>query len=441
MRARVVLTLVLALLLASCGEDDGFFSTLSTGAVTTSAGSETAGGQVTTTIGATTTAAQATTTTAPPAQAVWARVPQDEAVFGGADWQVMWGVDLGGPGVIGLGYDWSGGDGDAAVWTSPDGLAWSRVPHDEAVFGGAGTQVVYALAPTPAGLVAVGYDSSGGDGNGAVWTSPDGLAWSRVPHDEAVFGGADDQEIWDVSIGGPGLVAVGFDASGGDPDAAVWISADGLAWTRVPHDEVILGGGGDQWMYVVVAGGPGLVGVGTDGSGGDWDAAVWTSTDGITWTRVPHDEAVFGGNDDQEMWDAWAGGPGLVAVGRDYSGGDSDAAVWISPDGLAWSRAPHDEVVFGGVGRQHMAAIVATGSNLVVVGLDETAEGDADAVVWVSPDGLTWSRVPHDEVVFGGDGGQEMEGVVLLGQTLVVVGSEKTGDDYDAAVWVGPSPG
>jgi hypothetical protein len=334
MRARVVLTLVLALLLASCGEDDGFFSTLSTGAVTTSAGSETTGGQVTTTIGATTTAAQTTTTTAPPAQAVWERVPQDEAVFGGADWQVMWGVDVGGPGVIGLGYDWSGGDGDAAVWTSPDGLAWSRVPHDEAVFGGAGTQVVYALAPAPAGLVAVGYDSSGGDGDGAVWTSSDGLAWSRVPHDEAVFGGADDQEIWDVSIGGPGRVAVGYDASGGDPDVAVWTSVNGLAWSRVPHDEAALGGAGDQWIYVVVAGGPGLVGVGTDGSGGDWDAAVWTSPDGITWTRVPHDEAVF-----------------------------------------------------------------------------------------------------------GGDGGQEMEGVVLLGQTLVVVGDEKTGDEYDAAVWVGPSPG
>ena len=38
-----------------------------------------------------------------------------------------------------VGVDGSGGDWDAAAWTSPDGLAWSRVPHDEPVFGGPGT--------------------------------------------------------------------------------------------------------------------------------------------------------------------------------------------------------------------------------------------------------------------------------------------------------------
>jgi hypothetical protein len=43
-----------------------------------------------------------------------------------------------------------------------------------------------------------------------------------------------------------------------------------------------------------------------------------------------------------------AGGPGLVAVGHDDAGEDEDAAVWTSPDGLVWSRVPHDEAVFGG---------------------------------------------------------------------------------------------
>ena len=31
-------------------------------------------------------------------------------------------------------------------------------------------------------------------------------------------------------------------------------------------------------------------------------------------------------------------GPGLVAVGLDASGSDRDAAVWTSPDGITWSR-------------------------------------------------------------------------------------------------------
>ena len=46
--------------------------------------------------------------------------------------------------------------------------------------------------------------------------------WSRVPHDEAVFGGTGDQKMRSVTVGGPGLVAVGEDGSEDDFDAAVW---------------------------------------------------------------------------------------------------------------------------------------------------------------------------------------------------------------------------
>ena len=80
------------------------------------------------------------------------------------------------------------------------------------------------------------------------------------------------------------------------------------------HEGAVLGGAGNQGMLSVTAGGPGLVAVGVDRPGGDADAAVWTSVDGITWSRVPHDEAVFGGAAIQSVT---AGGPGVVAVGGD----------------------------------------------------------------------------------------------------------------------------
>jgi hypothetical protein len=102
-----------------------------------------------------------------------------------------------------------------------------------------------------------------------------GSGWGRVPHDEAVFGGAEDQEMRSVAAVGPGLVAVGYDTSGGDQDAAVWTSFDGLTWSRVPHDELVFGGEGDQIIRAVTIGGPGLVAVGTDYRHGDQDAAVW----------------------------------------------------------------------------------------------------------------------------------------------------------------------
>ena len=73
--------------------------------------------------------------------------------------------------------------------------------------------------------------------------------------------------------------------------------------------------GADASIGAVAVGGPGLVAVGSNGG----DAAVWTSADGQTWSRVPDDEAVFGGPGIQGMSDVVVGGPGFVAVGRDSS--------------------------------------------------------------------------------------------------------------------------
>lgn len=97
-------------------------------------------------------------------------------------------------------------------------------PRVVSLFGGMGDQ--YARNTTSDGprLVAAGFDASDGHKDAAVWTSLDGVAWSRVPHDESLFGGVSDQFI---ESGGRGLVAVGADASGGDGDVAVWVTAGG----------------------------------------------------------------------------------------------------------------------------------------------------------------------------------------------------------------------
>jgi hypothetical protein len=52
--------------------------------------------------------------------------------------------------------------------------------------------------------------------------SPDGLTWTRVPHDEAVFGGIDAQAMMSIAAAGSELVAVGIDAHSGYLAAAVW---------------------------------------------------------------------------------------------------------------------------------------------------------------------------------------------------------------------------
>jgi hypothetical protein len=381
----------------------------------------------------------------------WSRVPDDEAAFRGARHHWMNSVTAGGPGLVAVGSVGNDVDADAAVWTSVDGITWSRVPHDEAAFGGVRGQWMSSVTVGGPGLVAVGsvgrfkegFEASTAgeweeqDRAAAVWTSVDGLTWSRVAHDEAVFGGAGDHEMNSVTVGGPGLVAVGTVETEQDRAAAVWTSVDGLTWTRVAHDEAVFGGVGSQRMNSVTVGGPGLVAVGVgaglmtvDEGQVDWNAtaAVWTSVDGLTWSRVlPQDDAIFG-RGSQVMNSVVAGGPGLVAVGNVKMGDDvptsraHDAAVWTSVDGITWARVPHDDALFGATGNQRMQSVTVTDAGLVAVGADGGFYATrGEAVVWTSVDGLTWARVPHDDAVFGG---AEMRSVAVADAGLVAVGED-----------------
>ena len=204
------------------------------------------------------------------------------------------------------------------------------------------------------------------DSNPVVWTSTDGFTWARVPHDEAAFG-AEDSGMFRVTVGGPGLVAVGWDMSV-DVDAAVWTSTDGIRWSRVVVDEAVFG---RSALFGVTATDEGLVAVGESLSDGSSGAAVWTSSDGITWARIPYDESVFGG---AVMLDVTAVGPFVVVVGESGSG----MAVWTSLDGTRWSRVVDVDAASG---RSALWGVTATDAGLVAVGWD-LSHGDSDAAVW-----------------------------------------------------------
>jgi hypothetical protein len=170
----------------------------------------------------------------------------------------------------------------------------------------------------------------------------------------------------------------------------------------------------------MIVGGPGLVAVGDDETGFPATVfpVVWTSPDGYTWTRVPHDPSVF--TEEAAMVDVAAGGPGLVAVGAD---GRGSAAVWTSPDGFTWTRVPHDEEVFGGP-YDDMSSVAAVGDGFIAVGSWPWIS------VWTSSDGFSWTRISagpgngpddtRDDPVFG-EG--SMHKVITDGPGVVVLGS------------------
>ena len=345
-----------------------------------------------------------------PIPGTWSIVPRTE---GGLGEGVIDSVAAGGPGLVAVGVN-AYLEGDPAMWTSVDGVTWTRVPLDEEVFGDGGMSSVIAAGP---GLVAVG------DG---VWTSVDGVVWSRVPDDDGIF---EDAWLTSVTVGGPGLVAVGVVAGGEFDNAAVWTSVDGIVWSRVPHDEATFGErspGVDLSVFDVTVGGPGLVAVGMDWSDPDADAAAWTSVDGLTWTRVHNDE-VFGGGGHQAINGVTAAGPGLVAVGTERSA-RQQSVVWTSVDGLTWTRVARDES--GSLDGGQMNSVVVGDAGLVAVGWIGSVGGpNSEAAVWTSLDGIIWSRVPHDEEAIGKG---LMWDLVKTDRGLIAVGTDGT----NAAVWV-----
>jgi serine/threonine protein kinase len=357
----------------------------------------------------------------------WSRVKSD-AAFGGPGDQQMWRTVVNGSRIVGVGLSQSGGQ-EAAVWSATaDASGWSRVQPQDAFRGAGGRAAMSAVVSGGPGLVAAGLSTgTRQDFDAAIWTSADGQTWTPV-RDPKVFGGPGDQVMNRVDAGGPGFVAVGFDTSGQQSAAAVWTSSDGSRWQRVTGSQDALAGERLR-MRDVTDGGPGLVAVGFSGPPGNSDAAVWTSADGTSWTRLPGSPKVFGGPGSQVMATVVAGGPGLVAVGAD----DTDAAVWISKDGVTWTKVPAVPGVFGGAGNQFMNFAVSTPKGIVAVGAD-----GKDAAVWVSADGEHWQR--EGNPVFIGPGEQQVKGITLSGNRLVATGWDGRGGDLDAAVWVAPLP-
>jgi len=273
------------------------------------------------------------------------------------------------------------------VATAP--LTWERV-HDQNAFTDAAIVAVTTGGP---GLVAVGEADEEAlpdeyRGDVAVWVSADGTAWERV-HDPSFTGEPDSscttlslyQGVWRMASGPLGIVAVGRDACNG----AVWISEDGRTWDEVIDDDwlgnpVAVEGG-------VTAGGPGWVAVGGDGHG---NGAIWASDNGVDWTASPDSDLLAPTGSRVDLLDVTTGGPGLVAVGSTgfIGTGSEQSAIWVSTDGFDWEKLPDDTIDHGALFR---IARDETSDRLMAFSRPTVTMGQW--MTWTSSDGINWSPV------------------------------------------------
>lgn len=243
--------------------------------------------------------------------------------------------------------------------------------------------------------------------NSEVWSSVDGLDWTeevaeapweaRHTAGYAVF----DERLW----------ILGGDAIQGHYQPDAWSSADGVTWTqevaelpwgdRVLHHVAVL----DDTIYVM--GGQTLPHFTAEADETVLYNDVWSSSDGVTWTRILEEapwapRGMIGGS---AVWNGriWLLGGGTYDT-PDHLARDYYNEVWSTDDGVTWTR--HADAPWAP--RQYHDVAVFDDRLWVLEGYYGGNRND----VWYSKDGETWTEVPdtpwavrHASSIFVHDGG------------------------------------
>jgi len=213
-----------------------------------------------------------------------------------------------------------------------------------------------------------------------------------------------------------------------DGTAAFLDSTDGLTWNLQTKTWP------DAAVRKIAAGPSGLVAVG-DQSG---QMAAWTSSDGLSWTMAPDATSMHpaAGNSFHVAGVAPVSG-GWMAVGQELPpcmGGclPLRAVVWTSPDGKTWTRVPDAPAFDAGA----MEAVIQWKGTYVAVG-----RTGKYATVWTSSNGTTWSKAPDSTAFHAPTGtdqeiGAGMAGIAAGSDRLVAVGQVYSqGDVGSALAW------
>ncbi len=323
-------------------------------------------------------------------------------------------------------------DGSAGIIDSTDGQTW----HSQASFG-PGSRI-NGFSVGPAGVLAVGAQGAAA----RSWFSTDGLTWRAAPDAAALRPAKDNSiEMGSATATPSGWLAVGKEVIScvldcGDWAAVranVWTSADGLHWTREPASSALANAG----MNGVVRGGPGYVAVGGAPNvaalkSGLVHAVVWTSADGRTWTRIK-DGPIFHppAELDPELQVSASAiafdGSHFVAVGEAASQDLTSALAWWSADGRTWQRATGERFPNGQLWR---VASVPGG----FLGVGPSSSDSCLGGIWSSTDGQAWSCVASDPA-FDGIATSD----VAASPTLeLVVGYDENGGA--SILWTRPAP-
>jgi hypothetical protein len=195
-----------------------------------------------------------------------------------------------------------------------------------------------------ANLIAGGNGLWSALGPNSIWTSQDGQTWTLTSATGIPVVAGDRTTV--LKRTGSGFIAAGTNVPAGDPAAAtpvIWISANGTTWRRIGGTQLNLPAGTGHAASIshVAAQGNSIVITGaiatTKGKATRLTTGAWRSTDGgTTWQQVT---IPITNGATASISGLAATGSGLVAIRPGKGKNGADAVVYTSADGATWTFA------------------------------------------------------------------------------------------------------
>lgn len=280
---------------------------------------------------------------------------------------------------------------------STDGLRWHSA--GPSAFDG---WWVGSVARGPSGWLAAAGASEGSQERILIWSSPDGVRWSRL----GMLAGVNQEYVGQLLASDNGYLLETQPDDRGSNGPTLWSSADGLTWNESTDAISKQVNNGDRHISAL-AGGYYMWG----------DTGAAFSVDGLHWSQV--DNAPNGVN--LRLTDFHE-----AVVGIDLAGETLAPRVWsgsVANGRLVWHRlASSDDFFAGGVVTQ----VVSDGRRVFAFGWDRSTD---EPLVWTG-NGVEWVRTPLPES-FGGVPHLAAAGA----DGVVVVGYRRTLRGDNPVVW------
>jgi serine/threonine protein kinase len=224
-------------------------------------------------------------------------------------------------------------------------------------------------------MVTTGWQASDGVSRQQFFASSNGgVTWHLAP---VQMPGGGQPPLGDVAT----LIAGGPNGWMAEGSQAIWTSQDGMSWTLAATHGIAQEPGDSVHAVTYTADGFLAAGQGKT-SGGESEAVIWLSRDGVTWQRVTAPQlglSAAGQVPSTIRFATTRGNDTLISDG---------ASVWLTTDG--GSRWALVTVPFDHGAQDIISGVSFDGSGLIAVRPGTAASGTSDGVAYFSPNGQTW---------------------------------------------------